>query len=44
MDRIKQKQFTLRDMYEQFSTIMKMGPLGQVMVRRGLARLGPGLW
>ena len=26
-------QFTLRDMYEQFQNIMKMGPFGQIMVR-----------
>lgn len=25
-------QFTLRDMYEQFQNIMKMGPFGQIMV------------
>jgi signal recognition particle GTPase len=25
-------QFTLRDMYEQFQNIMKMGPVGQIMV------------
>ena len=24
--------FTLRDMYEQFQNIMKMGPFGQIMV------------
>ena len=23
--------FTLRDMYEQFQNVMKMGPLGKVM-------------
>lgn len=27
-------QFTLRDMYEQFQNIMKMGPFGQIMVNR----------
>lgn len=26
-------QFTLRDMYEQFQNIMKMGPFGQIMVK-----------
>lgn len=26
-------QFTLRDMYEQFQNIMKMGPFSQIMVR-----------
>ena len=26
-------QFTLRDMYEQFQNIMKMGPFNQIMVR-----------
>ena len=25
-------QFTLRDMYEQFQNIMKMGPFNQIMV------------
>ncbi len=25
-------QFTLRDMYEQFQNIMKMGPFSQIMV------------
>uniref|UniRef100_A0A914N986 Signal recognition particle subunit SRP54 n=1 Tax=Meloidogyne incognita TaxID=6306 RepID=A0A914N986_MELIC len=29
--RLKQGQFTLRDMYEQFQNIMKMGPFGQIM-------------
>ena len=32
MKKIKQGQFTLRDMYEQFQNIMKMGPFGQIMV------------
>ena len=27
--------FSLRDMYEQFQNIMKMGPFGQIMVRTG---------
>ncbi|KAI6181118.1 Signal recognition particle 54 kDa protein [Aphelenchoides besseyi] len=31
MKRLKQGQFSLRDMYEQFQNIMKMGPLGQIM-------------
>ncbi|KAF1570553.1 UNVERIFIED_CONTAM: Signal recognition particle 54 kDa protein, partial [Eudyptes robustus] len=31
LKRLKQGQFTLRDMYEQFQNIMKMGPLSQVM-------------
>ena len=26
-------QFTLRDMYEQFQNIMKMGPFNQIMVQ-----------
>ena len=30
-NRIKHGEFTLRDMYEQFQNIMKMGPIGQVM-------------
>ena len=25
-------QFTLRDMYEQFQNIMKMGPINQIIV------------
>ncbi|KAM4564707.1 signal recognition particle subunit SRP54-like [Fundulus diaphanus] len=29
--KLKHGQFTLRDMYEQFQNIMKMGPLGQIM-------------
>jgi len=29
--RLKQGQFTLRDMYEQFTNIMKMGPFSQIM-------------
>ena len=31
MNKIKQGEFTLRDMYEQFQNIMKMGPFGQIM-------------
>ncbi|CAB3369642.1 Hypothetical predicted protein [Cloeon dipterum] len=31
MQKIKQGQFTLRDMYEQFQNIMKMGPFSQIM-------------
>ena len=31
MKKIKQGQFTLRDMYEQFQNIMRMGPLSQVL-------------
>ncbi|KAL3874698.1 hypothetical protein ACJMK2_037673 [Sinanodonta woodiana] len=31
MKKIKHGQFTLRDMYEQFQNIMKMGPFGQIM-------------
>jgi signal recognition particle subunit SRP54 len=31
MDRISQGIFTLRDMYDQFSNILKMGPLNKVM-------------
>lgn len=27
---IEQGQFTLRDMYEQFQTVMKLGPLNKV--------------
>ena len=29
--RIQHGEFTLRDMYEQFQNIMKMGPFGQIM-------------
>uniref|UniRef100_A0A671LAW9 Signal recognition particle 54 kDa protein n=1 Tax=Sinocyclocheilus anshuiensis TaxID=1608454 RepID=A0A671LAW9_9TELE len=32
IDKLKHGQFTLRDMYEQFQNIMKMGPFGQIMV------------
>ncbi|KAF7704468.1 hypothetical protein HF521_021540 [Silurus meridionalis] len=31
IDRLKHGQFTLRDMYEQFQNIMKMGPFGQII-------------
>lgn len=32
MRKLKDGQFTLRDMYEQFQNIMKMGPINQIMV------------
>jgi len=32
-------QFTLRDMYEQFQNIMKMGPFGQIMVNSFCCRV-----
>jgi signal recognition particle subunit SRP54 len=31
MDRMSKGQFTLRDMYEQFQQVMKLGPLSKVM-------------
>nr|CAG4650870.1 EOG090X03VW [Simocephalus serrulatus]SVE94159.1 EOG090X03VW [Simocephalus serrulatus] len=31
IEKIKHGQFTLRDMYEQFTNIMKMGPFSQIM-------------
>jgi len=31
IEKIKHGQFTLRDMYEQFQNIMKMGPISQIM-------------
>uniref|UniRef100_A0A914VXH0 Signal recognition particle 54 kDa protein n=1 Tax=Plectus sambesii TaxID=2011161 RepID=A0A914VXH0_9BILA len=31
IERLKHGQFTLRDMYEQFQNIMKMGPFSQIM-------------
>ncbi|KAI0983621.1 hypothetical protein GJ496_002791 [Pomphorhynchus laevis] len=31
MEKLKHGNFSLRDMYEQFQTIMKMGPFGQIM-------------
>ena len=31
MQKLHKGQFTLRDMYEQFQNIMKMGPFGQIM-------------
>ncbi|XP_055638699.1 signal recognition particle subunit SRP54 [Toxorhynchites rutilus septentrionalis] len=31
IDKIKHGQFTIRDMYEQFQNIMKMGPFSQIM-------------
>jgi signal recognition particle subunit SRP54 len=33
MEKLKQGVFTLRDMYEQFQNIMKMGPINQIMVK-----------
>ena len=33
MDDIKKGRFTLRNMYEQFQNIMKLGPISQVMVQ-----------
>ena len=32
MEKLKHGQFTLRDMYEQFQNIMKLGPFSQIMV------------
>lgn len=37
--KLKQGQFTLRDMYEQFQNIMKMGPFSQIMVSDSLCRV-----
>lgn len=31
IEKLKHGQFTLRDMYEQFQNIMRMGPFGQIM-------------
>ena len=31
LKKLKDGQFTLRDMYEQFQNIMKMGPINQIM-------------
>ncbi|UYV70530.1 K02A2.6-like [Cordylochernes scorpioides] len=31
IEKLKHGEFTLRDMYEQFHNIMKMGPFGQIM-------------
>ena len=36
IEKIKHGQFTLRDMYEQFQNIMKMGPFSQIMVNRNI--------
>ncbi len=33
LKKLKDGQFTLRDMYEQFQNIMKMGPINQIMVK-----------
>ncbi len=33
IDKLRHGQFTLRDMYEQFQNIMKMGPFNQIIVR-----------
>ncbi len=35
LERMQHGVFTLRDMYEQFMNIQKLGPFGQVMVRGG---------
>jgi signal recognition particle GTPase len=38
-------QFTLRDMYEQFQNIMKMGPFSQIMVSLGVhAHMIASIW
>ena len=34
MDDIKKGRFTLRNMYEQFQNIMKLGPISQVNAAR----------
>ena len=34
MDKLKHGQFTIRDMYEQFQNVMKMGPFNQIIVSR----------
>lgn len=39
LDKIKHGQFTIRDMYEQFQNIMKMGPFSQIMVRHNISKL-----
>ena len=31
INKIKHGEFTLRDMYEQFQNVMKMGPVGKIM-------------
>lgn len=35
LEKIKHGQFTIRDMYEQFQNIMKMGPFSQIIVSVG---------
>ena len=32
IERLKQGKLTLRDMYEQFQGVMKMGSIGHIMV------------
>lgn len=39
LEKIKHGQFTMRDMYEQFQNIMKMGPFSQIVVSRYKAKL-----
>lgn len=34
LEKIKHGQFTIRDMYEQFQNIMKMGPFSQIIVSK----------
>ena len=40
--KLKHGEFTLRDMYEQFQNIMKMGPFSQIMVRAAVVGWGGG--
>merc|ERR1719150_665758 len=39
MDDIKKGRFTLRNMYEQFQNIMKLGPISQVSDQESMKRL-----
>ena len=42
MKKIQHGEFTLRDMYEQFTNIMKMGPFSQIMgMIPGFSQVGP---
>ena len=43
IDKLRHGQFTLRDMYEQFQNIMKMGPFNQIIVSNPYSKLLYGL-
>lgn len=44
IEKLKHGHFTLRDMYEQFQNIMKMGPFSQIMVSKWYISLQTNWW